>query len=203
MENYMLACMDFDVALGKIIDGFKQKGIFDKTLFVLYGDHDLYYDGADEKQLSFTLTNTDDITNYALYNTVLTFYNEKLNSLYHSKNINKEFEYFTTPHSIVPTILDLLGKKYLSNLYMTDSIFSSNYSEDEIFYSYELSCFFNDKYLTEDGVNINKTFNENANSTDIFLNKVTDYIVKQAYIDKIYKSNFFDKYQLDDFVNVI
>ena len=31
LENYMLACMDFDVALGKMIDAFKEKGIFDKT----------------------------------------------------------------------------------------------------------------------------------------------------------------------------
>ena len=120
--------------------------------------------------------------------------------LLHGWGANKNtFNKFTTPHCIAPTILDLLGVKYNANLYMVDSIFSPNYDENEIFYSYELSCFLNDKYLTEDGVNIKTTFNENANSADIFLNKVSDFIVKQAYIDRIYKSNLFEKYNFKDF----
>ena len=193
----MLACMDFDVAIGKMIDAFKQKNIFDKTLFVLYGDHDLYYDGADDQQLSFSLENTDDITNYKLYGTLLTFYNPKLNNKF--KLSNKEFTKFCTPHSVVPTILDLLGIKYNANLYALDSIFSPNFTNNEIFYSYELSCFFNDKYLTENGNEIEKVFDENATSSDLFIEKVSDYVKKQSYIDKIYKSNLFKEYKYKDF----
>ena len=199
--NFMLACMDFDVAVGKMINEFKEKGIFDKTLFVLYGDHDLYYDGADGKQLSFSLENEDDINNYKLYDTVLTFYNSKLNEIYHKNNKYNSFKKFTTPHNIVPTILDLLGVNYNANLYALDSIFSSNHSKDEIFYSYELSCFFNDKYLTFNGKDIEKVFDENANSSDIFLFEVNEYVKKQSYIDKLYKSNFFKKYKYSDFCN--
>ena len=199
LENYMLACMDFDVALGKMIDAFKEKGIFDKTLFVLYGDHDLYYDGADKQQLSFSLENTDDITNYALYDTVLTFYNTKLNQTYNSKNQNQGFKKFTTPHNIVPTILDLLGVKYNANLYALDSIFAPTHTENEIFYSYELSCFLNDKYMTSNGKDIEKIFDEKANSSQIFIEKVAEYIKKQSYVDTIYKSNFFNEYKFNDF----
>lgn len=199
IENYMLACMDFDVALGKMINAFKEKGIYDKTLFVLYGDHDIYYDGADNKQLSFSLTNQEDITNYKLYDTVLLFYNKKLNEFYKKDIQAKQTKYFTTPHIVVPTILDLLGVKYNANLYMNDSVFSKNYSEYEIFYSYELSCFFNDKYLTNNGLEIEKVFDEKATTSEIFLQKATEYIERQSYIDRVYKSNLFKDYKYEDF----
>lgn len=199
IENFMLACMDFDVALGKMIDAFKEKGIYDNTLFVLYGDHDLYYDGADDKQLSFSLTSQDDITNYKLYDTVLLFYNKKLNEIYNNDSSNKCTKYFVTPHIVVPTILDLLGVKYNANLYMNDSVFSKNYTSNEIFYSYELSCFFNDKYLTSNGLEIEKVFDEKATTSQIFLQKVNEYVEKQTYVDKVYKSNLFKDYKYEDF----
>lgn len=198
-ENYMLACMDFDVALGKMIESFKEKGIFDNTLFVLYGDHDLYYDGADNKQLSFSLLNNDDIKNYKLYDTVLTFYNTKLNHTYKENSLTSGFDKFTTPHNIVPTILDLLGVKYNANLYALDSIFSPTHTANEILYSYELSCFLNDKYLSSNGKDIEIIFDKNAHSSELFIEKVSEYIKKQSYIDKIYKSNMFQKYHYIDF----
>ena len=199
IENYMLACMDFDVALGKMINAFKEKNIYENTLFVLYGDHDLYYAGADKQQLSFSLKETTDINNYKLYDTVLLFSNPKLNLTYKEKKKEDSFNKFSTPHLVVPTILDLLGIKYNANIYMMDSIFSNNYSDNEIFYSYELKCYMNEEYLSINGNDIENNNKGELSEEEMFLYKIRQYMEKQSYIDMIYKSNTFSKYNFNDF----
>lgn len=193
MENYMMAAMDFDVALGKVINAFKEKGIYDNTLFVLYGDHDIYYNGFDKIPLSFNLNGVDNLREASLYETTMLFYNEKLNQTYLNKKGNTIITQFNSINNIVPTILDLLGVAYNANIYIGNSIFSKQFEDYQVFYSYELSCFFDENYLSSDGLKIEKVFNEKSNSQEIFLKTLTNYIVKQSYIDKIYKGDIFSK----------
>lgn len=199
MINYMLAAMDFDAGLGKMIEEFKSRGIFDKTLFVLYGDHDLYYKGADGNPISFDLYDTEEIKDYRLYDTVLCFYNTTLNNKIISDNKYKNIKQFTSINVIVPTILDLLGEKYLTNIYLADSIFSKKFNDPQIFYSFEISCFFNDDYLSNDGIDIELIFDENASSNQ-FIETMSNYIIRQSYIDKIYQQDVLKKYKYEEFL---
>ena len=53
--------------------------------------------------------------------------------------------------------------------------------------------------MTSNGKDIEKIFDEKANSSQIFIEKVAEYIKKQSYVDTIYKSNFFNEYKFNDF----
>lgn len=195
MEVYMMAVMDFDVALGKILRALEEKGILDKTLLVLYGDHEVYYDGADGKPLNLVLFNHDNLYYYDIYNTVLLFYNEKLKEKFITLNGTNTIEPFTSPSVIVPTILDLLGILYNPNFYIGDSIFSQAFLDTQVFYSYELSCFFNNQFLSKDGLKISSVFDP-LGDEEAFLNTVSGMITKQIHLDTIYKNNIFSKYDL-------
>ena len=199
IENYMMAVMDFDIALGKMIDTFKEKGLYDNTLFVLYGDHDVYYNGFDKIPLSFNLFGVDNLQEVSLYNTVMLFYNEKLNETYLNKKGNTTINKFNSINNIVPTVLDLLDVDYNANIYIGDSIFAPTYDNYSVFYSYELSCFFDENYLSVDGLEIDKVFNESATTEKEFLDTITHYVLKQSYIDKIYKGDIFKDHNYLEF----
>lgn len=150
MKYYQAAMMNFDDALGILIDDLKAKGEFDNTLFVLYGDHSVYYHDFNTKTSSY-----DDSAEYYemdIYTSFYTIYNETLTNAYLSNgNLSTELEKFVSPYTIAPTILDLLGKEYNENLYFGGTIFSDI---EHVFYSNKITTFFTDMVFSDDGIEI-------------------------------------------------
>ena len=171
-DTFMLAAMDFDCALGILFDRFESAGILDKTLFVVYGDHDLYYNGKDGNSISSKMYDLDTLYDPKMYKVVMGFYNETLNKMV------SDIDQFASPYVIVPTILDLLGYQYNYNDYMATSIFDEEFTKTQVFYSLELTSFFNNK-LWSKGATIDYVYDNKADQDEFIqivrsqLNKIT------------------------------
>ena len=150
--------------------------ILEDTLIVLYGDHEPYYMSNGEKQLKYAIYNTDDSTDPQLYQTTLIMYNPDLTSDYEANNAgSNEYDKFSTPYVIVPTILDLLGLEYNENHYVGKSAFMVEDELENIFYSHELEAIFSDK---------------------VYIDNLKDYRFKAEGVDEAYLERF-DKCSID------
>ena len=113
--NYMTTVMDFDNAIGIMMKDLKKKGLLDKTTIVMFGDHNSYY-----QQLSNYVKDIEDYGTERYYTDLY-----KVPFMIYDKNLeHKVIDKFTCTSDIVPTILDLLGVKYYSNMYYGNSVFS-------------------------------------------------------------------------------
>lgn len=196
-DNYMMAAMDFDKGLGKVFSKFEEAGKLDDTLFVVYGDHDLYYVGEDGISLDLTLAGTDDLA-YCPFNTTLFFYNPELTDVYKRRNGTNAFSIYTSPYNIVPTVLDLLGIDYNSNFYLSPSIFSDEMNEEmQIFYSIELSAFLNEYYYSTDGNFVDFVFDPDYHHEKEFLEAVHKVLEKQTYLESILTTDYFSTHDFD------
>lgn len=174
--NMQAEFMDLDLAVGIMLDRLEELGILDDTLIVLYGDHEPYYMSNGEKQLKYAIYNTDDATDPQLYKTTLIMYNRDLNNDYSSNNSGStEYDKFTSPYVIVPTILDLLGLEYNENHYVGKSAFMIEDELENIFYSHELEAIFSDK---------------------VYIDNLKDYRFKSEGVDDTYLERF-DKYSIN------
>ncbi len=204
IEIYMMEAMDFDVGLGKIIDNLKAANEYDNTLFVLYGDHEIYYKGEDGKSLNLALSGHDEFSYYDIYKTVLTFSHPKLNSVYHKTFNTNEFNILTSPYNIAPTILDLLGIKYNPNFYVGSSIFAPQmFNEPQIFRSIELSASFNEYLWTENNIDIVNQFVDEISDEylEAFFKKSDKVVEKLGYIDIIITKDYFTDRDFSYYIN--
>lgn len=197
--NYMLKVMDFDAGLGNLVNYLEQTNQIDNTLLILYGDHDVCYTGVGRERLSTLIYKTSDLQNIKLYQTILTFYNPKLNALYREKRHSGSIDPFTSPDVIVPTTLDLLGINYSTNLYFGDSIFNIKNDDEKLFYSFEISAFMNEHYFTQNISYIEKVFNDN-NNKEMFLNSAVGLMNKLMHINDIYSRNFFKDKNFEEYL---
>ncbi|HBD05785.1 MAG TPA: hypothetical protein DCY93_00035 [Firmicutes bacterium] len=202
IDNYMMAVMCFDDSLGMLLDYLEEKGMLSNTLLVLYGDHEIYYNGASgDDKLNFLLSGRDSFDYYDIYGTELVFYNPVLNEKFNE--VYPEWKdgvtTFTSPLVIVPSILDLLGINYNANFYIGNSVFSPQFkSEIPLFYSYELSRCFNDKFMSRDLNNITMYYNEEDANDELLkmriLSSIREFALKQISLDSIYSKNpFYDE----------
>ncbi|MFO7968604.1 MAG: sulfatase-like hydrolase/transferase [Candidatus Izemoplasmatales bacterium] len=150
MKFYQAAMMNFDDALGIIIDELKLRGEYDNTLFVLYGDHSVYY--HDFNTMTSSYDDTAEYYEMDIYTSLYTIYNETLTNAYlNNGNSSTEIEKFVSPYTVAPTILELLGKEYNENLFLGSTIFSDM---EHVFYSNKITTFFTDMVFSDDGVEI-------------------------------------------------
>lgn len=150
IRHYQAAVMDFDHAVGRIVEELTLHDLLDNTLIILYGDHFVYYDGIG---LDIHGLSSDEYYKMQLYNTFFTMYNPTLTQAYleTTGSDSSRITEFTSPHVIVPTVLDLLGIHYDPNIYLGDSIFSD---AEHVFYSHKLSGIFTDSLYSNDGYDI-------------------------------------------------
>ncbi len=148
IRHYQAAVMDFDVALGRLLEELELKNLLDNTIIVLYGDHNVYY-----HELSLVLNNSSssEYYNTDMYETFLAIYNPVLTEKYLETNDSNQIEKFVSPYNIVPTLFDLLGLTYNQNIMMANSVFTDT---REAFYSHKLTAFFDDKLYSNDGFEI-------------------------------------------------
>ncbi len=180
--NYMSAVMLFDEALGMMMDDLREKGLLDHTTIILFGDHNTYYN-----ELS---SNIKDIHGYDteryytdLFNVPLMIYDENIEP----QTIDK----FTCTADMVPTLLDLLGIRYFSNLYYGNSVYSE---EQSVLYSRAYGI------LVDEGIvgrSINQLLYQAPSVTNDQLEDFrtrTRYLVKKIRVtDQIFRQDYFGK----------
>ena len=187
LKHFICAFMNLDEAVGKIIKRCEDLEIFDNTLFVVYGDHEAYY-----QKLSQSLTKLD-AKRPENYHTTLFFSNPTLKEKYeelYEKDV-PEFEYFTSPYQIVPTILDLLGVDYSLKDYYSPSIFKYHSKFDGLFYSNEYSAFMTDMIYSSEAEKF-EWLNSKLTDEDILdiINIQYQRLSKLSQIDSLYNDYF-------------
>lgn len=133
LRNYMAAVMDFDEAVGIMMTDLESKGLLDNTTILMYSDHNTYMN-----ELSYNIKDIGikeyEKSNYTeLYRVPFMLYDNN----FEHEIMNK----FTSTNDIAPTIFDLFGINYYSNMYFGNSIFSE---EESILYSKAFDIFIAD-----------------------------------------------------------
>jgi phosphoglycerol transferase MdoB-like AlkP superfamily enzyme len=183
---YMLTALDTDRAIGQLKKDLAQKGLLEDTVIVLFGDHNAYY-----HELSNYVKDIEDYDTDRkftdLYNVPLMIYNKGWSDQMSEEErvINK----FTCTADIVPTLLDLLGINYYSNLYYGNSIFSDKQS---VLYTRAYDNFISDGIVSR---SVNKMLYRDKSVTDAQFNayktEATALVQKIKYCDYIFKQDYF------------
>lgn len=181
LRNYLAGVMDFDYALGLILDDLENKDLMDKTTIFLYADHNAYVESLSSyvKDI-FELEKENSLE---LYRIPFMIYDSNIDH----QIINK----FTTTYDIAVTLLDMLGVNYYKNLYYGNPVFGE---ETSILYS-KLSNIFmnNDLYF----YNINNiTYNDtsiNDENIEIIEGKCLALLNKIYYTNHIFEYDYFAK----------
>lgn len=198
IEYLQCAFMDFDVALGKLITRAKEIGVYDRTIFAIYGDHDAYYKSNGKNPLKTYVYNTDDVNDPIQYSTINVISNPLLHKTMcekENRNVNERYVYtdFTSPYIEVPTLLDLVGVRFDESKYFGISIFRTKNKLDNLFYSHELGLYFTDELCAMgiDSITYKKDENCEQKEIDDFNSKMEEVIQKVAYFDNVFKSGGF------------
>lgn len=179
LRNYVAAVMEFDCALGLIIEDLTNKGLLENTTIVLFGDHNAYYEGLSNYVKDIYNSDQENYTN--LFRTPLMIYDNNLTP--------QEITKFTTIYDIVPTILDLFGINYYNNVYYGNSIFGNN---ESIIYSRAYDVFLTDKIYFS---NLSRITYKDESVDDDYLDmieaKALQILEKIDYINNIFYEDYF------------
>jgi phosphoglycerol transferase MdoB-like AlkP superfamily enzyme len=166
IRYYQAAVMDFDKALGKLLDFLEENSILDDTILVLFGDHNVYYHDLSKKMYE---ESGSEYYNFEMYKTYLNIYNPLLTNKFLETNSTNVIEKFVSLYNIVPTVFELLGYEYNQNFMMAEPVFTDAL---EIFYSQKLTGYFNDKFYSDDGFDvIYQSTGASGSDLNLFLDK--------------------------------
>jgi phosphoglycerol transferase MdoB-like AlkP superfamily enzyme len=166
IRYYQAAVMDFDKALGKLLDFLEENNILDDTILVLFGDHNVYYHDLSKKMYE---ESGSEYYNFEMYKTYLNIYNPLLTNKFLETNSTNVIEKFVSLYNIVPTVFELLGYEYNQNFMMAEPVFTDAL---EIFYSQKLTGYFNDKFYSDDGFDvIYQSTDASGSDLNLFLDK--------------------------------
>lgn len=119
LMNYITTVMDFDKALGIMMDDLEKKGILDNTTILLFGDHNAYY-----QQLSNYVKGIEDYDTDKYYTDLY-----KVPFMIYDRNIKHQvIDKFTCTADIVPSLFDILGINTYENMYYGNSVFTDRES---------------------------------------------------------------------------
>ena len=183
---YMLTALDTDKALGQLKADLSKKGLLEDTIIVVFGDHNAYYHGLSNYVKDIEDYDTDrKFTD--LYNVPLMIYNKGWSD--QMPNEERIIDKFTCTADIVPTLLDMLGIKYYTNLYYGNSVFSDKQS---VLYTRAYDNFISDGIVAR---SVNKLLYRGQNVTDAQFNayktEATELVQRIKYCDYIFKQDYF------------
>ena len=187
-RNYAAAVMDFDRALGVLMQRLKDTGHENDTTVILYADHNTYYN--DLAYFAKGIDVTDDRYNAELFRIPCMIYDTKLVNEYKKNNDGRHtLNKFTTTADLIPTVFDIFGIPAWKNMYFGSSVFSDN---ESIIYSRSYGLFVTDK-LAGYSVNKLKYVAEDFTDADLedFIARATVHLNKLEILDKIYFSDYF------------
>ncbi|MBQ3584234.1 MAG: LTA synthase family protein [Lachnospiraceae bacterium] len=178
--NYLTAVMDFDKALGIMMEDLEEKGLLENTTIVLFGDHNTYY-----QQLS---NYVKDIEDYETDNYFTDLY--KVPFMIYDVDLEPQvIDKFTCTSDIAPTVLDLLGIQYYSNLYYGTSVFSE---KESVLYSRAYGVFIGEGVV---GRSMNSLLYKSDTMTDTYMEYFRDeaekLVEKIKYCDQIFYQDYF------------
>lgn len=190
LMNYVTTVMEFDKAVGVMMEDLEKKGLLDKTTIVMFGDHNSYY-----QQLS---NYVKDIENYNTERNYTDLYKVPL-MIYDSNLKHQVIEKFTCTSDIVPTVFDLLGINTYENMYYGTSVFNDRQS---VLYSRAYGIFVGDGMVFR---SLNDQLYVNKNVTNQYKNDFTkegDKLVEKIkYCDQIFYQDYFaDKKNYNTFI---
>ncbi|MEG1351430.1 MAG: LTA synthase family protein, partial [Bacilli bacterium] len=191
LKTYMATLMDFDKAMGIMLDYLEKNNILDTSTIILYADHNTYYN-----KLSNYAKGIEEKYNSELFHLPFIIYDEKLTKAYKESNGTNKLTKFITASDIVPTVIDLFGLDGWENLYFGHSILTD---KESIIYSRNYGFFMTDKFM---GYSLNNPLYKSKHLTKKDLNsfekRALMHLKKLEYTDKIYYSNYFKnhKYKL-------
>jgi len=110
---YIACQIEFDQAIGYLIDQLSEKGILDNTVIVISGDHYPYGLTVDEMQ---EIKGAEIEQNFELYRSTLMIWNSKMETV--------QVDKYCSSLDIMPTLANLFGLDYDSRLTMGRDILS-------------------------------------------------------------------------------
>lgn len=178
--NYVTTVMEFDHALGVMMDDLEQKGLLDNTTILMFGDHNCYY-----QRLSNYVKDIDDYDTDRYYPDLY-----KVPLMIYDKDLGHQVvDKFTCTSDIAPTLLDLLGINSYSNMYYGNSVFSDKQS---VLYSRAYGFFLGEGVV---GRSINSLLYKNKNVTDEYMNQfdneAANLVEKIKFCDQIFYQDYF------------
>ncbi len=181
LRYYCAAGMDFDKAIGIMLDYLDENGLADNTLITLYGDHNAYYGGLSNYVKNIYSTNVPDYTELYRAPVMIKVGNESMGNAF--------IEKFTCVSDIYPTILDLLGVTAFTNLTYGTSAFSRDSS---VLYSRAYGKFLTDKIYFN---SLNNIIYKSADVTDAYIKEIETkslaLLDKISHVNRIFAGDFF------------
>ena len=182
VRYYQAAVMELDKAMGLMLDDLEEKGILDDTVIVMFGDHNVYYHEIYLKRFD----DFNDYYNMDMYENFFCIYNTTLTEEYLriSGDDDSTISEFVSPYTIVPTLYDLLGIEYNTQMFIGNSVFAEG---QDVFYSLKLTGFFDNQFYSDDGLDViyAKEFSSEEERA-LFLEKCMAIRDKMEYINNIY-----------------
>lgn len=128
--HYMTTAKEFDKAIGCIYADLEAKDLLDDTVILMFGDHNAYYN-----ELSNYVKDIDGYDTERkftdMYNVPLMIRDTDLTQAVEDRWQTRFIDKFACTSDIMPTLMDLLGIKYYSNMYYGHSLFDYTEVTDE------------------------------------------------------------------------
>ncbi|MCM1367540.1 MAG: sulfatase-like hydrolase/transferase [Roseburia sp.] len=184
LRFYCAAGMDFDKAIGIMLDYLEANGLADKTLITLFGDHNVYYQGVSNYVKNIISTSAENYTELYRTPVMIKIGNASV------PNGMRQIEKFTCIADIYPTILDLLGITTFSNLTYGVSAFSE---QSSVLYSRAYDKFLTDKIYFNSMSNINY---KAADADDAYIEEIRRKALvlldKISHVNRLFASDYFN-----------
>jgi len=177
--------MDFDKAVGTMMNKLQENGDLDNTTIVMFADHNTYYNN-----LSYYAKGIEEKYNSELYRVPFMIYDQELKYEYEKNEGTNEISKFTTTSDMLPTICDLFGIKAYKNLYYGTSMFVKGV--ESVIFSRAYGIFVTDKlicYSVKELVYKSEDYKEEDLIS--FEARAKILLAKQEYLDKIYYNDYF------------
>ncbi len=185
LRNYAASVLDFDRAIGVMLNTLEEKGLLENTTIVLFADHNTYF-----HNLSYFAKEINRKFESELYRVPCMIYDQKLMQKIDEEHEKHCISKFTTTADLIPTILDLFGIHGWKNLYFGTSVFVENV--ESIIYSRAYGIFVTDKLICYSPNKLlyhSDDFKES--DKEDFINRAKVHLTKLEYLDKIYYSDYF------------
>lgn len=217
-KRFQAGMTDLDFGVNMLVNDLLRDGKLDDTLFVFYADHSAYYN-----QQNYIMKGVDSAENYntSVYNVpCFMWYGGSMDMNVSALDIDgyesvdftatkdtnsgltsQKIDKFTCTFDILPTLLQLEGYNYNTNLFHGTSIFTD---EESLFVSHESGIFTRDVYFStiniyerQDGEWTCYDFAETYTAGDFddavieFINSAKNYYKKQSMIEAVLLNDYF------------
>lgn len=190
--HYVAAAMEFDKAIGTLTNYLDEKGLTENTLVVLFADHNTYYNSQSNyiKDIDLTVNaKNKNVTELYRVPLMIRIGNGEEHTVLNDK--------FVCTADILPTIMDLLGIRYYSNLFYGNSVFAG---EETVLYSRAYDIFMTDEMYFSTLNNIKysseKVTEDYVASVEARAKKL---LKKTSYINRIFAADFFTGDRLETY----